>query len=124
MILGVGVDLCKIERVREAMERTGEPFLRKIFTEKEIDLASKTSDVAAYFAARFAAKEAIFKALQIGLFKYEGTDIEISAGELGEPIVSLSGNLAEFATRKGVRRVLVSMSYDGEYAVAVSVLEG
>ena len=118
------MDLCKIERVREAMERTGEAFLRKFFTEKEIDLASKTSDVAAYFAARFAAKEAIFKALQIGLFKYEGTDIEISAGELGEPIVSLSGNLAEFATHKGVGQVWVSMSYDGEYAVAVSVLEG
>ena len=124
MILGVGVDLCKIERVREAMERTGEPFLRKIFTQKEIDLASKTGDVAAYFAARFAAKEAIFKAFHIGLYKYAGTDIEISAGALGEPIVSLSGNLAEFATRKGVRQVLISMSYDGEYAVATSVLEG
>ena len=118
------MDLCKIERVKEAMERTGEPFLRKIFTKKEIDLASKTSDVAAYFAARFAAKEAIFKALHIGLYKYAGTDIEISAGELGEPIVSLSGDLAEFAAGKGVRQVLISMSYDGEYAVATSVLEG
>jgi len=124
LILGVGVDLCEIERVREAMGRTGEPFLRKVCTQKEIDLASKTSDVAAYFAARFAAKEAIFKAFHIGLYKYALTDIEISAGELGEPIASLSGNLAEFAMQQGVRQVLISMSYDGEYAVATSVIEG
>lgn len=124
MILGIGVDLCKIQRVREALERTGAPFLAKFFTKSEIKLAPEMGDLALYFAARFAAKEAILKAFQVGLTQYEPTDIEIGVGKLGEPIVSLSGSLAESAAKQGIKQVLVSMSSDSEYAVAVSVLEG
>ena len=99
MILGVGVDLCKIERVREAMERTGEPFLRKFFTEKEIDLASKTSDVAAYFAARFAVKEAIFKALDIA----RKGDFVLIAGKGHEEYQEIKGQRIPFSDRECVK---------------------
>lgn len=123
MISGIGTDICRISRVSEAIERTGAPFLNKFFTRAEIELAGRSASLSTHLAARFAAKEAIFKAFGIGFTRFEGTDIEIGAGELGEPVVSLSGGLAEFAARMGIKKVLVSMSFDGEYATAVSVLE-
>lgn len=123
MILGIGIDLCEIRRVREAIERTGEPFMKKFLTQKEMDLAPKTGAIALYVATRFAAKEAIFKAFSIGFSKFEATDIEIGVGELGEPTVLLSGNLAKFAAQRGVKKVLVSISSDGQYATAISLLE-
>ncbi len=123
MIVGIGVDLCKIQRVREAIERTGDAFLEKLFTKKERDLATKTSNISVYFAIRFAAKEAILKAFQVGLSKYKPTDIEIGVGVLGEPVVILLGELAEFAAKRGVKEVFITMSYDGDYAIATSILE-
>ena len=124
MIVGVGIDLCKIQKLRDALERSGDVFLSKIFTQNEIELASKEGDTARYFASRFAAKEAIFKALGVGLFKYKGTEIEIGAEKSGRPTVSISGELNDFTTKMGVNHIFISLSHDGEYATAVAILEG
>lgn len=124
MVLGVGVDLIRIQTMREIIDRSGTRFLNKVFTRAEIELASNAADKAAYFAARFAAKESILKAFSTGWIGVEGTDIEIEPGTLGEPVVKLSGNLAEIARRKGVSRVLLSISCDSEYAVATTILSG
>jgi phosphopantetheine--protein transferase-like protein len=76
-----------------------------------------------YLAKLFAAKEAIFKTFGIaGSSDIQFSDIEISDGESGEPLVHLSGCFADLARQRGVGRVLVSLSYDGDYAVAVAVL--
>ncbi len=122
-MIGVGTDLVKIQRIGEAIDRSGNSFLRKIFTSAEIEKASPENRDA-YFATRFAGKEAVLKALRVGWANgVAGTDIEIDDGKLGEPLVTLSGRVSEIATEKGVREVLLSLSYEGEYAIAVAVLE-
>jgi holo-[acyl-carrier protein] synthase len=122
-MIGVGTDLVRIPRIAEAIERSGDVFLKKVFTRREIEKALP-HDRAAYFAMRFAAKEAVLKALSVGWASgVEGTDIEVDDGGLGEPIVTLSGAVRDMATQRGVRKVLLSLSYDGDYAVAVAILE-
>jgi len=122
LILGVGVDLIRIQTVGEAIERSGMRFLKKVFTPREIDAGSAAADRTAYFATRFAAKESILKAFSTGWIGIEGTDIEIEPGPLGEPLVKLTGNLAEIARKRRVDSVLVSLSYDSEYAMAMAIL--
>jgi holo-[acyl-carrier protein] synthase len=124
LIVGIGVDLIKIQRIKEALDRSGMRFLEKVFTPKEIELASKGEDRAAYFATRFAAKESVLKAFCTGWAGVKGTDIHIEPGARGEPLVKLSGGLAEMASQRGVTRVLVSLSYDSEYAIAMCILLG
>ena len=122
-MIGIGIDLVRIQRMADIINRSGEVFIKKLFTDREIELSSQENGIV-YFAMRFAAKEAILKALSIGWTDgVKGTDIEIKRGKLGEPLVTLSGKVSEVAARKGVKRVFLSMSYDSEYAIAVAVLE-
>jgi len=122
-MIGIGIDLVRIQRMADIINRSGEVFIKKLFTDREIELSSQENRIV-YFAMRFAAKEAILKALSIGWTDgVKGTDIEIKRGKLGEPLVTLSGKVGEVAARKGVKRVFLSMSYDSEYAIAVAVLE-
>jgi holo-[acyl-carrier protein] synthase len=124
MIVGIGIDLIKIQRIKEAIERGGERFLKKVFTTAEIQSALEEGDKNAFFAMRFAAKESILKAFGIGWTGVKGTDVEIVRGKLGEPVVKLSKKLQRMMIRMSAKKVLLSMSYDSEYAVAVAVLVG
>jgi holo-[acyl-carrier protein] synthase len=122
-MIGVGVDLVRIPRIAEAIDRSQVAFLNKVFTKREIENASHENR-AAYFATRFAGKEAVLKALSTGwAHGAQGTDIEIDSGKSGEPIVTLSGRVGDIAAEKGVKEVLLSLSYDGEYAIAVAILQ-
>lgn len=122
-MIGLGVDLVKIPRIAEAIERSKDVFLNKVFTKREIEKASQ-GDRTAYFATRFAGKEAVLKALCVGWSHgVRGTEIEIDNGKFGEPVVKLSGRVRDIATQKGIEKILLSLSYDSDYAVAVAVLE-
>lgn len=122
MVKGIGVDLVEIKRIADIIDTTGEKFLNKLFTERERSRSSK-GNKAEYYAALFAAKESILKALGVGWVGAKGKDIEINRNRLGAPIVELSGGIAKLATGKGVGDVFLSLSYDSEYAVAFCVLE-
>jgi holo-[acyl-carrier protein] synthase len=122
MIVGLGIDIINIQRIKEAIERGGEYFLRKVFTNAEIQSALDEGDKNAFLAMRFAAKESILKAFGIGWTGVKGTDIEIVRGKLGEPVVKLSKKLQRIMIYMSAKKVLLSMSYDSEYAVAVAVL--
>ena len=123
MIKGIGIDLIKIQRMREAIKRSGVLFLEKVFTDREIEHAPKEEqERVIYFAMRFAAKESIVKAFGTGWIGVQGIDIEIKAGYGGEPVVEISGDLADIASRRKINKVLLSMSSDSEYAIAVSIL--
>lgn len=122
MIAGVGIDIIKIQRIKEAIERSGERFLRKVFTTAEIRSALEEGDRNAFFATIFAAKESILKAFGIGWVGVNGTDIEIVRGKLGEPAVKLSKKLQRIMASMGAKKVLLSISYDSEYAIAVAIL--
>ncbi len=125
MVKGIGVDLVKIERISDIIERSGDKFIDRLFTEKEVSNSSskRGNGEDEYFASLFAAKESILKAFGVGWRGTKGTDIEITQDRLGAPYARLSGGMAKLARRKHVGKVCLSLSYDSGYAVAVCVLD-
>lgn len=127
LVKGIGVDLIKVERIADIIDTSGEKFLNKLFTKKEIARHHSPSKRGSkeeyeYFASLFAAKESIVKAFGVGWRGTKGTDIEIGHDPSGAPYVKLSGAMAKLARRKGVGRVHLSLSSDSGYAVATCVL--
>lgn len=122
MVKGVGVDIVNCRRIGDNISRWGDKFLQRIFTEKEIRYCSGRRDYPLHFAGRFAAKEALVKALRRrGGIKWK----EIEIGERGNiPEIKLRGGAKEIARRQGVEELWVSISHEGEYAVAIVVAEG
>jgi holo-[acyl-carrier protein] synthase len=126
VLLGLGIDVVDIARIRRILE--GPPdrarrFVDRCFTTAERDYCHGARDGAARYGARFAAKEAASKALGVppGV---RWVDVEVVKGESGAPSLALHGVAAERAQRIGVRRVLVSLTHDGGIATAVVALEG
>ena len=125
MILGVGIDIVSITRVKDTIESSGKVFLDKVFTPCEQKRAKSHPDTTAYFAMTFAAKEAIFKCFGIGWETgVKLTETEIRDGEFGKPIPVLTGAFGELAQERGATKVLLSLSYDTEYAVGTATLVG
>ena len=123
MTIGVGVDIITITRMKNILETSGNSFLNKVFTPWERQRVETHPDKVAYAAMVFAAKEAIFKTFGIGWhFGVQFSEIEVRDGKFGEPEPVLSGRFAEIAAERGVTRVLLSLSYDGDYAIAVAAL--
>jgi holo-[acyl-carrier protein] synthase len=124
MIIGIGVDLVKINRIEKAGK--GHPgFLERVFTQREREYCGRQKFPAQHYAARFAAKEAVLKAFGTGMTAgMKWTDIEVLHGEGGGPIVNIAGAAKDLADLKGVKQVLLSYSHDDGYAVAQAVLVG
>ena len=124
MIIGIGVDLVKIDRINKA-GKNHSGFLERLFTEREREYCSKQKFPAQHYAARFAAKEAVLKAIGTGWSAgVKWTDMEVLHGEGGGPIVNISGRVKDFMDLKGVKQILLSYSHDEGYAVAQVVLVG
>jgi len=123
MIVGVGLDVCSITRMRRALERHGDRFFARICSEVErADLAGR-GDAATALAGRFAAKEAFAKALD-GAPGVGWHEIKVRRGASGRPHLELTGNARTLAERHGASRWHVSITHDGGVAAAVVVLEG
>lgn len=123
MIVGHGIDLVEIARMRRLVEN--EAFLRKVFTEKERAYCSARSEAASSFAVRYAAKEAVAKALGTGIGAHCALqDVEVAIGERGEPVLLLSGNARRTADQKGIARWHANLSHDGGIAMASVIAEG
>jgi holo-[acyl-carrier protein] synthase len=125
MVLGLGTDLIETRRVQESIERYGQRFLERIFTEGEIAYCMrKRKNAAESFAARFAAKEAGAKALGTGISRgVSWKEFEVRREASGRPTLHLSGRAAELAEAMGVRRVQLSLTHSRELALAVVVAE-
>jgi holo-[acyl-carrier protein] synthase len=125
MILGVGVDLEEVERIAESVTKFDDRFLNRIFTEAEIAFCQGKANSKERFAARFAAKEAAFKALQAN---WEGgmswRDFELIVRPGGAPQLVLHGEAARLASEKGVVRLHVSFSHTKTHVTAVVIAEG
>lgn len=119
MIIGIGNDLIEIERVRKACEK--EAFLRRFFTEKELELY-RAKEVS--LAGNFAVKEAVAKSFGTGFRGFEVIDIEVLRDELGKPYVNLYGGAREMFVKLGASNVHVSITNTKDYAAAFAVLEG
>lgn len=125
MILGHGVDLAEIDRVRRSVERFGDRFLERVFTEGERAYAGDGPTRYERLAARFAAKEAVFKALGTGWAEGSGwTDVEVVRAASGRPAVVLHGRAAEIAGDLGADRWHLSITHTGSMAMASVVVEG
>ncbi len=120
-VKGVGIDLIRIERVTQACRRRPERFLKRLFTEKEMESLVKKRNPFPSIAARFAAKEAVAKALGCGIGLINWREIEIFPDSRGKPVVFLGGKAASWAGKNGIKGVHVSMSHDGLYAAATAV---
>jgi holo-[acyl-carrier protein] synthase len=124
MVLGVGIDLIETARVRRTVNRFGERFFGRVFTEDEISYCKSMKHPDRHFAARFAAKEAVSKCFGTGIGRELGwKDVEIVRDRRGKPGVKLHGNGRALARRMKVKRVLVSLSHTEMYGSAVAVIE-
>lgn len=123
MILGIGVDIVEIARIRSLIERHQQRFLNRIFTDFEIAFCSARHDPSAGFAARFAAKEAFVKALGTGMsggIRFHDIQVEGQA----KPLLNITGKALALAQARGMRLTHVSLSHEREYAVAMVIVEG
>lgn len=122
MIYGVGIDIIKIERIKRVVEKWGKRFLERVFTESEISYCYEKKEPYLSFAVRFAAKEALIKAIG-PVAPVPLTDIEVVNVETGKPLLKVKGRLEDFFKEKLIKRVHLSLSHEHEYGVACVVLE-
>lgn len=123
MVRGIGIDIIEVQRIADVAERHGERFLRRIFTRLELDKTHGNPHQ--YLAARFAAKEAAFKALGTGWGGgVRWVDVEIDNLPSGQPVLSLSGAARQRADAMGVDQIHLTISHTAGHAVAQVILEG
>ena len=123
MIIGVGIDLVEIDRIKAAIAK--QAFITRVFTVKEQAYCeSRKAGRVASYAARFAGKEAVLKALGTGLIKGTWQEIEILPNDLGAPVVQLSGIFAGIAAEKNIRELAISLTHTRQYAAAQVVCWG
>jgi holo-[acyl-carrier protein] synthase len=125
MIVGTGVDICEVPRIRAAVERFGQRFLSRVFTREEARYCLSRPNAAERLAARFAAKEAGMKAIGTGLrHGITWQDLEVIRLPGQRPTLKFTGRAREFADRLGCKRVHLSLSHTKEQAIAYVILEG
>lgn len=123
-VLGVGVDVVSVARIGRLKDRLGARFLGRVFTDGELADIGAESVSDERVAARFAAKEAVMKALGTGWSAGVGfRQIEVSNLPSGRPVAKLTGAAADIARELGAARVLITMANEREWAVAVALLE-
>ncbi len=124
MIIGCGIDLVKIERIEKIIKKWGDNFIFRIFTPLEREYCEKKKgNKYQSYAGKFAAKEALLKALGLGLREANWKEIEIKNDELGQPIIDTSGKLKEITFGKDIDRYFLTISHTKEYAIAQVILE-
>ena len=125
MIRGIGTDIVSIERMARSLARFGDRLCRRLVHDSECRECLERPDAAACLARRFAAKEALVKALGTGFRAgIRPTDIAVTHDELGKPVFRLYGEVARIVERIGVHAIHLSISDEREFAVAFVVLEG
>lgn len=125
MLLGIGTDLARIERFEALLQRRGAAITQRLLTPAEQQAMQAAGNPAAYLAKRFAAKEALLKALGTGLRAgLSWQQMEVSNDPLGKPLMQLNGKAAELAAELGVKCIHLSISDERDMALAFVVLEG
>jgi holo-[acyl-carrier protein] synthase len=125
MILGTGIDLAEVPRVRASIERYGDRFLRRVFTAGEIAYVERKANRYERYAARFAAKEAGMKAIGTGWRNgIRWQDFEVANLPSGRPTLSFHGVAADYARRLGVTNVQLSLTHTADLGMAFVILEG
>lgn len=124
-MISCGTDIIKVDRVKKSIEDLGEKFLKRVYTDEEINYCeSRRMCKYECYAVRFAAKEAIYKAISpdkdIGI---RWSDIEVTKNKNGKPYIKLHGGLKEYVKTKDIKAIEISLSHEAEFAVANAVIE-
>lgn len=124
-VIGIGTDIVECLRIAQMIERHGELFITRVFTQHEFEYCSSRKAATQHYAGRWAAKEAILKALGTGWVKGIGwRDIEVRNDAAGKPHVALGGGARELCERLGVAAIDVSISHCRTHAMAFAVAQG
>jgi holo-[acyl-carrier protein] synthase len=124
MIVGTGIDIAEVHRIGESIERFGERFLRRVFTDGEIRYCESKANRVERYAARFAAKEAAMKALGTGWSHgVRWRDCEVGRMPGGRPTIVFHGEAAKCAAKLGMKNAALSLSHTAEQAIAQVILE-
>jgi len=124
LIVGLGVDIAEVDRVKAAIERRGEPFLRRVYTPREIAYCERFKNKFERYAGRFAAKEAAMKALGTGWRSgVRWVDLEVVREKSGRPTMTLSGEAGKIAKRLGVKHISLSITHTETQALAQIIFE-
>ncbi|AGB40296.1 holo-(acyl-carrier-protein) synthase [Halobacteroides halobius DSM 5150] len=117
---GLGIDIIEIERIKKAIKKRAN-FKKRFFTEIEIEYCEEYKIPWSHYAGRFAAKEAVVKALGTGFREFKWQDIEIINDNLGKPEVNLYNQAQKIAHKKGIEEIMLSISHSRDYAVAQAI---
>jgi holo-[acyl-carrier protein] synthase len=124
LIVGLGVDIAEVARVKAAIERHGETFLRRIYTPKEREYCDRFKNKYERYAGRFAAKEAVMKALGTGWSRgVRWVDVEVVREKGGRPTIKLAGEAANIAQRMSVTNIALSITHTADQAFAQVIFE-
>lgn len=121
MVIGTGIDIIEVERIRKVFENRDDKFMRKVFTRNELDYSRQFKECYPHLAARFSAKEALYKSIGFGVIHFH--EIEILNEPSGKPYMILHGETKERWESIGSPKILVSLSHTNTVASAVVVLE-
>lgn len=121
MIVGIGVDIVAVDRIRKALEREG--FIRRFFSESEMALFKNKANPVQTIAAHFAMKEAVAKALGTGVRGFDLKEVSIERDALGRPVLVPLGRLATVLETLGIAKVHLSCSHEAAYAVGHAIAE-
>lgn len=121
-IIGLGTDIIEVVRIGEMIERHGELFLNRVFTDGEIRYCQRRKECYQHYAGRWAAKEAVMKTLGTGWTRGVGwQDIEVCSQQSGQPTIQIHGGARDWAEQLGVDAVLITISHCRAYATATAV---
>ncbi len=124
-VLGVGVDIVSVSRIRDLIERQGERFLQRVYTPAELEYCSKFRDPSERYAARFAAKEAVAKAFTTGIGEHlNWTSVGVVSGERGQPTIELDELGKVLLYQVGGNHVAISLSHTADTAIAFACIIG
>lgn len=123
MIIGLGVDIVEISRIKSAVIRWKEAFLKRVFTDNEIIYSQNKKFAYQHLAARFAAKEAVLKAIgDASIQRIEWHNVEVLNDEFGKPYIRLSGEAQKIKKSRNITDIIISMSHTHKVAVANAIL--
>lgn len=123
LIIGCGIDLVEVNRIEKIIKRWQDSFISRIFTSWEKNYCEKRNNKYQSYAGKFAAKEALLKALALGLRGVNWKEIEVKNDGLGQPIIKISRKLKKIALKKGVHKYFITISHTNDYAIAQVILE-
>lgn len=121
-IVGIGTDIVEVVRIGRMIERHGELFLNRVFTEDEVRYCQKRKEYIQHYAGRWAAKEAVMKTLGTGWTRGVGwRDIEVCSQKSGQPLLAIRGGAREVANQLGITEILITISHCRAYATATAI---